>query len=457
MAPPLVFKHLEEKMHTTKIAKIAKIAKSTSFLLLFILLFSADLLAISGDYLDFHGYLRSGISTNNKGGDMGCNSITGAYIGNPGSQALNEFRLGNECTDYSELTFTAHNLKAKTKSDQEWRTQFLFRYQPDGHESSEEDEVAMRESFVEGKNIFGKQFTYWVGKRFYRDVNSNINDWYYFADMSGNGAGVANIDTGFGKLSLATIHHTSGSEDTDIGKPKKIVYDLRLFDIPINKSANLNFWAAYATAANSYDAPNYYAKTNGTALGLRYRQNMLGGFNDFTILWGDKLLTRTDLYGDNTTTIDDNQNHSNKILFVDDMTAKITDNLEFHLALIYEKRDTGRATKPKQTWKSIGVRPVYFFSDRFSLATEMGQSIVENEVESRERKLSKITISGQLHPNIGIWTRPVLRAYITSFKWNSFNNEDNSSSGGLWAIQSTPPYAEAKSAFMFGFQAEVWF
>ena len=44
--------------------------------------------------------------------------------------------------------------------------------------------------------------TIWAGKRFYQRHDVHMIDFYYW-DISGPGAGLENIDVGFGKLSLA--------------------------------------------------------------------------------------------------------------------------------------------------------------------------------------------------------------------------------------------------------------
>lgn len=432
-------------MEICRMTQLARLFRNFTLLIFSLTILSLNAFALSGEFFDFHAYMRSGLGTNNKGGDQIC-------FNNPGASAFNEFRLGNECTDYAEVTLAAHNLKAKTSNDQSWKTQILFQHQTNGDTTSETHNLAMREAFVEGQNIFGHNFTYWVGKRFYRDVNSNMNDWYYFADMSGNGAGIGNIDTGFGKLALATVNHTESTQ-LDIGYPQKKIYDIRLFEIPMWESANLNLWAAHAKAVGGKSGTTTYIDTEGTILAARYRQNMLGGFNDFTILWGDDLLARGDVWGTNPVEKSNIQNRSHKILFVDDMTAKLTNNLEFHMTLAYENKDTGRVTKEQQTWTSMGARPVYFFSDKVSLATEIGRSIVNSEAEAKQRELTKLTIAGQLHPQTGIWVRPVLRAYVSSFKWNNQNNE----AGVLWKLKSDQPYVDNNNAYMVGFQGEVWF
>ena len=217
---------------------------------LIVLVASQNAFALRGTRLDLHGYLRTGVGSNDKGGDHTCivNDGGGNWVGG------NEFRLGNECDKvYSELTFVLHNIKPKkgTKGPR-WKTQFLWAYKAKGNASwedtkSDDAQIAFREAFVEGSNLFGKDYNLWIGKRFYRDVNVNMNDWYYFAEMSGNGAGISNIDTGFGKFAFAMIHQTDASTTSDIGSHKGVYYDFRLFDVPFPMldSQKLNFWLVH--------------------------------------------------------------------------------------------------------------------------------------------------------------------------------------------------------------------
>lgn len=46
----------------------------------------------------------------------------------------------------------------------------------------------------------GCRSTIWAGKRFYQRHDVHMIDFYYW-DISGHGAGIENIDLGFGKLS----------------------------------------------------------------------------------------------------------------------------------------------------------------------------------------------------------------------------------------------------------------
>ncbi len=74
----------------------------------------------------------------------------------------------------------------------------------------------------EGKNLIDwlPGSTLWAGKRFYQRHDVHMIDFYYW-DISGPGAGLENVDLGFGKLSLAATRnsesggsYTFSSDDT---------------------------------------------------------------------------------------------------------------------------------------------------------------------------------------------------------------------------------------------------
>ena len=106
---------------------------------------------------------------------------------------------------------------------------------------------AFREANVQGKNLIEwlPGSTIWAGKRFYQRHDVHMIDFYYW-DISGPGAGIENIDLGFGKL--------SGSDrSSGIGRPciftsndmlrrsskdtANDVFDVRLAQMEINPAA----------------------------------------------------------------------------------------------------------------------------------------------------------------------------------------------------------------------------
>jgi maltoporin len=146
---------------------------------------SAQALAV-----DFHGYARSGIGWTGSGGEQQCFQATGAQ---------SKYRLGNECETYAELKLGQEVWKEGDKS-------FYFdtnvAYSVSQQNDWESTSPAFREANVQGKNLIDwlPGSTIWAGKRFYQRHDVHMIDFYYW-DISGPGAGLENIDLGFGKLS----------------------------------------------------------------------------------------------------------------------------------------------------------------------------------------------------------------------------------------------------------------
>lgn len=153
---------------------------------------SAQALAV-----DFHGYARSGIGWTGSGGEQQCFKATGAQ---------SKYRLGNECETYAELKLGQELWKEGDKS-------FYFdtnvAYSVNQEDDWESTSPAFREANIQGKNLIDwlPGSTLWAGKRFYQRHDVHMIDFYYW-DISGPGAGLENVDLGFGKLSLAATRNS---------------------------------------------------------------------------------------------------------------------------------------------------------------------------------------------------------------------------------------------------------
>ena len=60
--------------------------------------------------------------------------------------------------------------------------------------------MLLPEAYVEAKNLFIKDFSAWAGARFYRGDDIHIADYYYFNDLSSQGAGIGYKDFKFAVL-----------------------------------------------------------------------------------------------------------------------------------------------------------------------------------------------------------------------------------------------------------------
>ncbi|MCO4793293.1 MAG: carbohydrate porin [Bacteriovoracaceae bacterium] len=400
---------------------------------------------------DLEGYMRSGVGTNTKGGDQVCFS-------NPGA-AGNEFRLGNECSTYGEIAWRLHHMTSKGVNSPYFKSQIRFAFSPKGHTnwesangtSASPSPMAVRESYFEGGRFGGTPYTYWAGKRFYRENDLHMNDWYYFGDMSSNGAGMGQIPFLGGKLQLAWLREVS-STTSDIGNHGVTVYDARLKEIQITDKNKGFLWLGYATAPGGTDTSNskVYESSNGYLAGFFLETGLKKGFNHFAIMYGKGLLDDFNVYGSSAleagSTAHKTQEDSSKIRLVEHMTYDLNSKLSFHASTSVELRDNGAANDNRSTWWNVGIQPMYFFSDHHQLVGVLGTSLVDAD-GSQAKRLTRFTIAPQISAGRNIWARPVIRLFYTRSWWSTSNR---GSVGGT-------TYSSETSGGSYGVQGEVWF
>lgn len=418
----------------------------TYFTLLFLLLSFIQSSALAEDFFRYGLYMRSGIGSNSKGGDQAC-------FTNPGTPA-NEFRLGNECSNYGELIFTAHPKRPDDSSSFYLTSQMRLAYSQNGDTNWEgangDDPIAVRESFVEVGGMGGSPLSFWAGKRFYRENDLYINDFYYFADTSGNGGGVGHIPVGTGFLHLAWLRETSTLE-TDDGKRAKNLFDARLKALQITEKDRLTFWLGYAQAPESNDTVGdiQYSSQKGMALGVLHDRSIDGGFNHFAVLYGTGLLREFNLYAPMDTQVGSVEaaqlKDSRRLRVIEHMTREVSDRWALHFGSSFEWRDQGIETA-QETWWNIGVRPLYYLTDHYNIAFEAGTSLVNKKGEA-VRQLTRFTIAPQVSISRSIWGRPLVRAFYSRSFWSRSNRGD----------VGARAYEGATSGGNFGLQVEAWF
>ncbi|MNT43266.1 Maltoporin precursor [compost metagenome] len=116
---------------------------------------------------------------------------------------------------------------------------------------------------------------------------------------------------------------------------------------------------------------------------------------------------------------------------------------------VYEDKETAGVSSK---WTSIGARPIYHFTDNYSLAVELGHDIVKPE-GGESRNLTKLTFAPQLSAGNSFWSRPVLRAFYTYAKWNK---AAQSAAAAETALSSTGVFGGKTNGSSVGFQVESW-
>lgn len=404
---------------------------------------SAQALAV-----DFHGYARSGIGWTGSGGEQQCFKATGAQ---------SKYRLGNECETYAELKLGQEVWKEGDKS-------FYFdtnvAYSVSQMDDWESTSPAFREANVQGKNLIDALpgSTLWAGKRFYQRHDVHMIDFYYW-DISGPGAGLENVDLGFGKLSVAATRNsetggsytfTSDRQRDYASKTANDVFDVRLAGLEVNPGGVLELGVDYGRA-NPRD--NYRLEDGATKDGYMFTaehtQSISGGYNKFVVQYAtDAMTTWNSGHAQGTL---NNDGHMIRVL----NHGAIDFNDKWALMYVGMYQDIDMDSKNGSTWYTVGVRPMYKWTPIMSTLLEVGYDNVKSQSAGKHNDQYKVTLAQQWQAGDSIWSRPALRLFATYAKWNEkWGYNDN---GYAVADTSTTTYSRGDSnEWTFGAQMEIW-
>lgn len=376
--------------------------------------------------IDFGGYFRSGFGTSSDGGKEACFNLNGA-----GSK----YRLGNECETYGELKFGGEAFKAA--NGMTMRVNTLIAFAVNQEHDWEDTKPAFREMNVVAENIGTGAFAKakaWVGKRFYDRHDVHITDYFFWAN-TGPGAGLENIDLGGAKLAYAILRTTAYDDNRRTG----FAHDIRFSDIKTNPDGALTVGLQVNQKRVGSNAKDI---AGGHLFNLMHTQgNLWGGFNKLNFAYG-----KGSGVGTGGINFDAAKN---------DSVWRIVEQIQVQPqgskwsgmgTFVYEnKKSGGKNTK----WTSIGVRPVYHFSDNMSVAAELGFDTVKPDGMATS-KLSKFTIAPQLSAGNSFWSRPVLRAYYTYATWN------NAARGADFKGIANGTFGTNTNGSTIGVQVEAW-
>lgn len=402
---------------------------------------------------EFHGYMRAGFGLNGKEGEMEAFKAPGAGA---------KYRLGNEADTYGELELTHNWLREDDPLQAPYvRSTVMMSYstgQNDTYDSLNRtdlsNDVALRQAYVEAGNIFrdAPEIRFWGGQRYYRRQDIHIND-FYWLDMSGYGAGVQDVPLFAGaKLAFAWLGGSFDNYQTDHGKAAKHSFDLRIYDIPA-PFGKLGVWVDYARSRggevrNVFD-PNgdrfSLQTSHGLAFALKHRtapEAFLGGYNELTLQYGNGAAYN---YAATIDVASPEIDDAKRFRVTDHFTIEPTPWLSMQAAAIYQNTTYG-GPNSKEEWWSFGVRPIFHFTDNFSIALETGVDIVDSQPLGVNDYLWKVTLSPQLTRGRKFFSRPALRTYITYAKWGSdFRGKVGGSA-----------YQDALEGLSYGVQVESW-
>ena len=378
--------------------------------------------------IDFGGYIRSGLGTSSEGGKEACFGLAGAS---------SKYRLGNECETYGELKFGGEAFKAANGTT--FRINTLVAFSVNQNQDWEQSDPSWREMNVVADKIGTGAFAEaraWVGKRYYDRQDVHITD-YYFWNNSGPGAGLENIDLGAAKLAYAIVRTADDGDSKRMG----LSHDLRFSGIKVNPDGELTLGLQFNQKRNAQGAAPI---ASGHLLTIMHTQgNLLGGFNKVALQYGKGSAANTGGFSLGAGK--------------DDKVVRLTEQIMIQPkgawsgmgTFVYEDKETAGVSSK---WTSIGARPVYHFTDNYSLAVELGHDIVKPE-GGESRNLTKLTIAPQLSAGNSFWSRPVLRAFYTYAKWNK---AAQSAAAAESALSSTGVFGGKTNGSSVGFQVESW-
>lgn len=408
---------------------------------------SAQALAV-----DFHGYARSGIGWTGSGGEQQCFQATGAQ---------SKYRLGNECETYAELKLGQEVWKEGDKS-------FYFdtnvAYSVSQQNDWESTSPAFREANVQGKKLIEwlPGSTIWAGKRFYQRHDVHMIDFYYW-DISGPGAGIENIDLGFGKLSLAATRSSeSGGSGTFADRDQfgnrvydnivpNDVFDVRLAGLETNPGGTLELGVDYGHT----NIPDDYslqpgASKDGWMLTAEHTQSMLKGFNKFVLQYATDSMTSS---GKGVPQGGSINNDGSMWRVLDHGAISLGDSWDLMYVGMYQDidRDNNNGTQ----WWTVGVRPMYKWTPIMSTLMEIGYDNVKSQRTSDRNSQYKVTLAQQWQAGDSIWSRPAIRVFATYAKWDEKWGYNDS--GVAYNDTSAKTFSRGDSdEWTFGAQMEIW-
>ena len=388
----------------------------------------------------FHGYLRAGAGSNTSsdGGSQGCFGLGGNTM---------KYRLGNECDAYAEFGYT--KAIAKSGDVTYMATVWVNAYAPNSDFG--DNKVGIVKAYVEAQGLdFLNGGTAWVGKRFYYRPDIHMLDLQYI-NMNGTGAGLDRIPAGPGKFSYAFFkdNDINSVSPTGIVSTKSAVRQNFIYgEIPVNTNGTLDLAATYIIGEGK-DNDAFGEKHNGWQLSAFHRQaKVFGGGNTFGVQYGvGPGVGKGAQFGAAGDTSFGSDVKRTRVF--NDMAIQPMENFGMELVALWQKDESN--AQGSSTWTSVGVRPVYAFTNNFKLVGELGTDRV-TQSGGPAKRLTKLTIAPTISAGPGLWSRPELRAFVTYGKWN-----DAATASVNAANNSGPIYNNNTSGTSYGFQVETWF
>lgn len=395
----------------------------------------------AGD-LQFNGYMRAGIGINTAGGAAASygNGGAGHAVGRLGDETdtYAEIALGKEVYNQGTTKFSVHTLVSYATAEGYVDRQGNSMQRVGENGPWDSGNSSIREVYAKGDF---EKYSIWAGKRFYQRKDIHILDFYYL-NNSGYGAGVENIDVGFGQFSTAvTVASQDWQDDYSNGLSgdnwsRGYKLDTRLSGLKVSENGSMDFALIFGKPSLSDGqkesvSDRNLAEKEGFLLTAEHTQGNVfgGGFN--------KLIFQ---YGSDALAIGGFDNHAGEGLNATEgdgwriMDWGVIEQSKWNLgyAAIYGSKDIDKTALNnghmlgKTDFYNLVVRPGYKWNDNLATVLELGYANEKAESGSDEwEDLTKITLAQEWNAGDNFWARPSIRAYISNYSGNRANTDSN--------------------------------
>lgn len=390
---------------------------------------AALFLPFDSSAVEFNGYMRSGVGGSTSGGKQSCFMLPGAR---------SKYRLGNECEQYIELELRQDVLTLDDGSvvsvDGMLQTQTNYNHTPAF--SGDDSYTRLNQSYIEWSNMPALNGgALWAGRRFYKRRDINISDFFYW-EQSATGFGLDRVQLGDYKYS-----YVFSREDNVFQKELITRQDFNVEGFQTNPGGEVEVGVSFVRA------PSRENTHDGWSAAMQHKQtDFLGGTNKIALQYGEGPGTGLGFTGDPEL---DASNRSWRVVEIIDW--RVARNFGGQFNILYQKDK--RSDDQDQNWLSVGIRPVYGFTEHFKLAVELGRDQVS--APGGTRKLSKLTIAPTWSPSgPGFWDTPEVRLYYTYARWNSAAQRAANEMAAGSALSDTGAFGNALHGSNFGVQFE---
>jgi len=299
---------------------------------------------------------------------------------------------------------------------------------------------------------------------------------FYCWDISGPGAGIENIDLGFGKLSLAATRSQEAGGSTSFSSnhiydqtkdTANDVFDVRLAGLETNPDGVLELGVDYgrANTTDDYQLANGASK-DGWMFTAEHTQSMLKGYNKFVLQYGTDAMTTQGKgipQGSFSDAFDNNINNNGSLWRVLDHGAiSLAEKWDLMYVGMYQNVDLDNNLGTE--WYTVGVRPMYKWTPIMSTLLEVGYDNVKSQQTGDRNSQYKITLAQQWQAGDSIWSRPAIRLFATYAKWDEKWGYAKNGNGDVtrYAISDSTGNGQFSNSrgdddeFSFGAQMEIW-